>query len=118
MPEGTVGKARLSLLRQFQRAGLLADGCPPGQAAAMQMRSCACDLLRASMSTHDHPCSVDQLHVICRVPPFKQAVCGANIENGKLECLCSEEVLDVLNDNESRRISASHTDRLVYAVAS
>ena len=45
-----------------------------------------------------------------RVPPFKQAVCGANIENGKPECFCSEEVLDVLNDGESRRISASHTD--------
>ncbi|CAE7583267.1 unnamed protein product, partial [Symbiodinium microadriaticum] len=59
LPEGTVGKARLSLLRQFQRAGLLADGCPPGQ-----------------------------------------AVCGANIENGKPECFCSEEVLDVLNDGD------------------
>ncbi|CAE7226697.1 unnamed protein product [Symbiodinium natans] len=32
LPSSTVCGARLSLLRQFQRSGLLADECPPGQA--------------------------------------------------------------------------------------
>ncbi|CAE6928659.1 unnamed protein product [Symbiodinium sp. CCMP2592] len=75
LPEGTVSKARLSLLRQFQRAGLLADGCPPGQ-----------------------------------------AVCGANIENGKPECFCSEEVLDVLNDNDLFKFLDSLFDDAVEVV--
>ncbi|CAE7673259.1 unnamed protein product, partial [Symbiodinium pilosum] len=75
LPGDAVRKAHLSLLRKFQRLGLLADGYP-----------------------------------------VEQARCGACAEMGRLEDLCSEEVLAVLNDRELFCFLDSFLEDLVEVV--